>query len=103
MGFHDAPGFRAGTASPFYFYDLPDDEITDLKLHPFQVMDSCLNRTMGLSPEDAQKKIQSLYETSRAVNGQFISIWHNSSLGEDREWKGWRSVFEEMLGRVNND
>ena len=101
MGFPDAPGFRAGTASPFYFYDLPDDEITDLKLHPFQVMDSCLNRTMGLSPEEATKKIQSLYDACRAVNGQFISIWHNSSLGEDREWKGWRNVFEEMIRMIN--
>ncbi len=102
MGFPDAPGFRAGTASPFYFYDLPNDKITDLKLYPFQVMDSCLNRTMGLPPEDALKKIRSLYDACRAVNGQFISIWHNSSLGEDREWKGWKKVFEEMLG-MNND
>ena len=101
MGFHDAPGFRAGTASPFYFYDLLNDEITDLKLFPFQVMDSCLNRTMGLSTGAAMEKIQTLYDATKAVNGHFISIWHNSSLGEAGEWKGWRRVFEEMLRMIN--
>ncbi len=102
MGFHDAPGFRAGTASPFYFYDLPNDKITNLKLFPFQVMDSCLNITMGLSPGDALKKIQTLIEATKAVNGHFIIIWHNSSLGEAMEWKGWRSVFEKMI-RMGED
>ncbi len=97
MGFHDAPGFRAGTVLPFFFYDLLNEEFSGLKIYPFQVMDACLNRTMGLSPEQAGEKIRDMMDISRQAGGMFISIWHNSSLGEQGEWKGWKRVFEEMI------
>jgi hypothetical protein len=30
------------------------------------------------------------------VNGTFISLWHNESLSDYRNWEGWKNVYEEM-------
>ncbi|NJO89826.1 MAG: hypothetical protein HC831_13425 [Chloroflexia bacterium] len=39
MGYSSHPGFRAGTCTPFYFFNLKTDEKTNLKITPFAVMD----------------------------------------------------------------
>ena len=39
----DEPGFRAGIARSFRFYDIIEDKITDLRIFPFQVMDVTLS------------------------------------------------------------
>ena len=100
MGYPYKPGFRAGTASPFNFYDLLEEKVTDLKIIPFQVMDSCLNYNMSLSAQEAQKLIDEYIKKVKKVNGTFVPIWHNSSLGDEAEWEGWRAVFENMLGQA---
>ncbi|MFI5134362.1 MAG: DUF7033 domain-containing protein, partial [Chitinophagales bacterium] len=42
LGFASQVGFRAGIASPFYWYDLSREEITKLRIYPFAVMDATL-------------------------------------------------------------
>ncbi len=100
MGYPYKPGFRAGTATPFKFYDLLEEKVTDLKIIPFQVMDSCLNYNMGLSTQTAKELIDEYIKKVKKVNGTFVSIWHNSSLGDEAEWEGWRAVFENMLSQA---
>ena len=100
MGYPYKPGFRAGTATPFMFYDLLEEKVTDLKIIPFQVMDSCLNYNMGLSTQEAKELFAEYIKKVKKVNGTFVSIWHNSSLGDEGEWEGWRAVFEYMLSQA---
>ncbi|MDX2443366.1 MAG: polysaccharide deacetylase family protein [Bacteroidales bacterium] len=97
MGYPYKPGFRAGTATPFYFYDLGEEKATNLKVYPFQVMDSCLNNNLKLSPDEAMEMIREYILKVKKVNGTFISIWHNSSFSDELEWKGWVEVFDNML------
>ena len=97
MGFHDEPGFRAGIARPFPFYDLMNETITSLTVVPFQVMDVTLRQYMHLQPAAALEVVSSLITATRRVGGLFVSIWHNTSLNEGNGWEGWRHVFEEML------
>ncbi len=42
MGYPEEPGFRAGIARSFYFYNVAADQQTTLRVVPFQVMDSTL-------------------------------------------------------------
>lgn len=100
MGFHDLPGFRAGIANPFYFYDLSLEMETNLKVVPFQVMDATLNHYQKLSPEQAIEKINQLIVTVKKVNGTFVAVWHNESLSNWREWNGWLSVFEHLIDKM---
>jgi hypothetical protein len=97
MGFHDEPGFRAGIARPFPFYDLAREKVTGLTLVPFQVMDGTLRQYMNLQPEAALEVIRTLISETRKAGGCFVSIWHNTSLSEGNGWEGWRRVFEETL------
>jgi hypothetical protein len=39
MGYTHEIGFRAGTCTPFYFYDIPLELQQPLKVHPFAVHD----------------------------------------------------------------
>jgi len=97
MGYASAIGFRAGTAHPFHWYDLEKETVTSLLVHPFQLMDVSLQQYLGYSPEEALAAAGPLVEVCREVGGQFVSIWHNSSLTEDENWKGWRKVYEGLL------
>jgi hypothetical protein len=97
MGYSDEPGFRAGIARPFLFYDLAREKTTDLTIVPFQVMDGTLRQYKLMSPEAATGVIRSIISATRSVGGLFVSIWHNTSLTESNGWEGWRKVFEETL------
>ena len=97
MGFADEPGFRAGIARPFLFYDLSRETITGLTVVPFQLMDGTLRQYMHLTPEAAIKVIRTVIEATRNVGGHFVSVWHNTSLTGRNGWEGWKTVFEETL------
>jgi hypothetical protein len=97
MGFPDESGFRAGIARPYFFYDVTADKLTNLKIIPFQVMDSTLFDYKKLDPEGAKEVILTMIGEIRKVGGLFVSIWHNTSLLDNEEWKGWRDVFEFII------
>ncbi|HEY4787447.1 MAG TPA: polysaccharide deacetylase family protein [Bacteroidales bacterium] len=97
MGYAHHPGFRAGTCTPFPFYDLAQETETSLMIYPFQVMDGTLNQYLKLSPLEAVEYITRLNGEVRKVNGTFISLWHNESLGEIHQWKNWREVYEALI------
>jgi hypothetical protein len=97
MGYPEEPGFRAGIARPFLFYDLPEDRQTELTIVPFQVMDTTLYQYKKLKPENAGEIIRNLISETQHAGGLFVSLWHNTSLLESQEWKGWRDLFEMML------
>lgn len=97
MGYADEEGFRAGICTPYPFFDLEYDLETPLMIHPFAVMDATLRRYKGYSVEEGVNVMKELIDEVAKVNGTFSSIWHNESLSDDFEWKGWRKVFEEMM------
>ncbi len=97
MGYPEEPGFRAGIARPYYFYDVISDKYTNLKVFPFQIMDVTLFNYKKLSPEVSREVISELINETKKVGGLFISIWHNTSLLDNTEWRCWREVFEFMV------
>lgn len=97
MGFADQIGFRAGICSSYKWYDLEKETETNLTIHPFAVMDGTLNNYLKLSPENAIKKTKEIIQEIKNVNGRFISIWHNETLSDWREWKGWKEVYEKII------
>lgn len=97
MGYASNYGFRAGLCTPFYFYDLDLEVETNLKIHPFAIMEGTLKYYMEIDPEAAIPHFKRLIDEVRMVNGEFISLWHNDSLNNSDLWKGWKAVFEEMI------
>jgi hypothetical protein len=97
MGYPEEPGFRAGIARPFFFYNLSDDIQTNLRIVPFQVMDGTLYDYKKLDAESSMEIILKLITETRKVGGLFVSIWHNTSLLDNENCKSWREVFEFMI------
>lgn len=96
MGFADQTGFRAGICTPYYFYDLENEAKTNLLIVPFQIMDGTLLHYLQLSPENAFLEIEKIMREIKDVGGTFVSIWHNETVNDLGEWKGYREIFEKM-------
>ncbi len=97
MGFADETGFRAGTAKSFRWYDLLEESITELTVHPFVYMDGTLNEYLKLTPEQAMLRVSELYAEVKKHGGTFRFIWHNETIGEYNHWEGWRSVLDHTI------
>lgn len=97
MGYPEEPGFRASIARPFYFYNISEEKQTNLKIFPFQIMDSTLFRLKRLDPESSKATIMKILNETKRAGGTFVSIWHNTSLLDNQEGKDWRAVFEYLL------
>ncbi|MDB9882719.1 polysaccharide deacetylase family protein [Bacteroidia bacterium] len=102
MGYSTHLGFRAGIAAPFYWFDLENNVATDLKLIPFCAMDITPLHYRNENPTEAIKSLTSLMTKVKAVDGLFVSLWHNESFSETERWKGWRKVYELLLQESKN-
>lgn len=97
MGFADRPGFRAGTAYPFYWYDLGKNRPTSLKVHPLLIMDATFRFYLKCSPDEALAIIDNLQENMTTTGGHFTWLWHNTSFSRAHGWKNWRKVYQKLL------
>ncbi len=100
MGYGSINGFRASVASVFYWYDLEKEEITNLQLHPFCYMEANSFYEQKLTPAQALEEMRHYYKVIKAVDGTLITIWHNTFLGTDEKFKGWREVYKEFVETV---
>jgi hypothetical protein len=75
---------------------LENEAITNLLIVPFQVMDGTLLHYLKLPPKKAFEEIKAIMNEIKEVGGTFVSIWHNETVNDLGEWKGYREVFEKM-------
>lgn len=101
MGYGSINGFRASAASLFYWYDLEKEQTTNLLLYPFCFMDANSFFEQKLSSDKAFDEIMHYWSSVKNVNGIFISIWHNTFLGTDSLFKGWREMYQRFLKEIN--
>jgi hypothetical protein len=60
-------------------------------------MDVTLNQYLKLNIDEAVELIAKIIKKVKEVNGTFISLWHNESLSDHGNWKGWEPVYKQML------
>lgn len=102
MGYGSINGFRASVASPFYWYDLEKEEQTRLLLYPFCFMDANSFFEQKFSPSQTADELKHYYDVVKSVNGTLITIWHNTFLGTDKLFSGWREVYEQFVSSVHS-
>jgi len=100
MGYSEINGFRAGISSPFKFYNLKREKEENLTIYPFAFMDATFHYYLKISPEKSFEEIKKIIDEVKAVEGNLISLWHNESLSNFRNWKGWKAVYEGMLAYI---
>ena len=79
MGYPDAIGFRAGTCTPFFFYDINFEVTTPLLLHPYALSIEALQK---LKETEVEYKVREIKREVKLVEGQLISIFTNIDFSE---------------------
>jgi hypothetical protein len=100
MGYGSINGFRASTASSFYWYDLEKDEQTRLRIHPFCFMDANSFYEQRQNTKQTLDEMFHYLNVCKEVNGTFISIWHNNFLGTADTFNGWAAIYDEFIAQV---
>ncbi len=100
MGYGSINGFRASVASSFYWYDLEKEEKTSLRIHPFCYMEANSYYEQKFTSEQAYQEMLHYYKICKEVGGKMISIWHNNIFGTDKEFAGWKEMYEQFIALV---
>lgn len=98
MGYSHEMGFRAGTCTPFYFYDITMEEKQPIKIHPFAVHDYALLNAN--SEDEALEKIAVYYDQVKKVNGHFVTIFSNELLGGDQAIN-WLNLYNKVIEKYH--
>ncbi|MCH2490597.1 MAG: hypothetical protein MK211_10660 [Flavobacteriales bacterium] len=92
MVYEDTAGFRAGTCTPFLFYDLDYEIKTPLIIHPIAMT------TQGLKKDDAiEGVVDEMMQTVEAVKGTFSILFSNTDFSNATTQQEWRTIFSEKL------
>jgi hypothetical protein len=95
MGYVNQPGFRAGIADAFNFYDLDLDVETNLRVHPFSILN--LDPIANPTP---MEKIRRIAEEVKKVDGTLISMWSNDVLTKDPDAPYGLGFYERMIKEI---
>jgi hypothetical protein len=101
MGYVNYLGFRAGTCTPFLFYDLDYEIQTPLMIHSYHAMDYALLKTQSLL--DKKKVLNEIIEQIKKVDGEFIPVYHNYTFSDIERWKGFKELFNFIIESVDED
>jgi hypothetical protein len=94
MVFRDTVGFRAGTCTPFLFYDLDYEIKTPLVIHPAAMTTLAFQKKYA---SDIEKTVNNTIKAVDAVNGTFTMIFSNKDLSSTEQNQIWRTIFSEKL------
>lgn len=101
MGYVDELGFRAGTCTPFLYYDLDYEVQTPLQINPYSCLDYSLLKYK--SQLDKTEHLNKLIRQIQLVNGTFIPVFHNYSLSDIERWQGFRTLFNSILESADDN
>ena len=101
MGYINHTGFRAGTCTPFQFYDLVYEVQTPLQINSFHCIDYAFLKKHSLL--DKRQELEQLIYEVKKVNGTFTPIFHNYTFGDEDRWKGFKKLFTLILDSAHEN
>lgn len=96
MGFASAPGFRAGTSHPFYYYDFHHEKSSDLLMVPFCAMDGAYTHYTPVDAETAYQSMMSLVQSIKIQGGFFTFVYHERSF-YNHLYKDYGNLYKKIL------
>lgn len=93
MGYVQKLGFRAGTCTPFLFYNLNTEETTPLKIIPY-VLNSEVFKTEEVA--EISKQLKKIKKDVQAVNGSLNLIFENTDFVNQNKLK-----IRELIIQIN--
>ncbi|MBN4057807.1 polysaccharide deacetylase family protein [Olleya sp. AH-315-K02] len=99
MGYVSEIGFRAGTCTPFLFYDMDYEIQTPLMVHSYHLMDYALLQHTSLL--DKKETLNKIINEIKQVNGTFTPVFHNYTFSNEERWQGFKELFTLILESTN--
>lgn len=99
LGYADYPGFRCGTCKEFYLYSFELKRAINVIERPLIVMENSVISSSYLGIEDVYESfdlIKRLSDSCRKMNGNFVLLWHNSSLSSKFEIDLFEKCIKEL-------
>lgn len=97
MGYAKTPGFRAGTCTPFFWYDLQLEKTTHLLVHPVAINDLALCHERSFNIDETLEKWGKMIKNVKLLNGHFYLLWHKETLPEFGKGKIGRVLYTQLL------
>ena len=91
MGFKKALGFRAGTCTPFLFYDLDLEQLLPLTIYPSVFNSIALE---FIDPDEVIDQLKRIKKNIIQVNGYFLGIFENRDFAGDFEQKIVKNIIQ---------
>lgn len=101
LGYAEEPGFRAGTCTPFAFFDLYKNKPTTLILHPLTFMEVTMVGYKKMEESQMYAAAVALIGEVKKVNGEAVSLFHNASFTNYDQWKSLLFLYEKILREVS--
>jgi hypothetical protein len=101
MGYSTEDGFRAGICVPFHWYDLTKEIETSLVIYPVCFMEGIYGEIKDLSPGEAWTRMEKMIDTVSHYHGKPVVAWHNHTVTDQGEWKGWQEIFSKMIQKLS--
>jgi len=100
MGYPGHSGFRAGTCTPFMFYDLDYEVQTPLVIYSF----CCTPKSFENAENEyaVKQELDAYIEKIKKVNGLFIPVFSNGLFSELNEQTYWKSILEFIWNKDEN-
>jgi len=95
MGYHNSLGFRAGTCTPFRFYDIKHESKTRLMINPLIISDIAF-KGMGISHREIDAAAMPYIDKVKKYNGKLCMCVSNVALSDSGIWKGWSSQLQRI-------
>lgn len=93
-------------SQPYLWFDLEQNRISALTLHPAQIMD---RPQLPAFKKDVKAPFAAMQQRAAAIarqGGKFILILHNETFSDSGEWKGWKeplfAFIEELKSLYEN-
>ena len=100
LGYAEREGFRCGTCYEYPIYDIKNDIQLNIKERPLIVMDVTLIDYRNLSISEAFEKVNILYSRCKAVGGNFVILWHNTTVTRRTLW--YNELYKKFLYNYSN-
>jgi len=104
LSYADTVGFRVGTCRPYRFINPRTKELTNVMIHPLEIMECTLNRQnyMNLEYENALNICKEIVKQVYKHNGELVLLWHNTEfIGMNYQEKLYNAVLEYIKNIVN--
>ena len=93
MGFPEKIGFRAGTCTPFLFYDLNFEITTPLMIHPYVINIQAMHK---LKETEIEYKVLEIKRQIKMVEGNLITVFSNQDFSEYANAKRNRNILKTV-------